>query len=346
MTDLTLTMPLREALSTTGLGTKGWRDLIEAKLVDGARRDESSKSYVITRAHVIRLEEIAAARRVIRGRFTLGKLGFALALRGHRWVPVSLLQSELQREVDNYFGLVRRALQRATGLSPRPGTVTENQVYNGAKKLARRLTKRLPQSRRNTAFSACYLFLALSLKMLYLKRPNPLDHAGTMKELLLHTGSVEHKDKGHVGFSFDEARDLASIFAGTLSKLDQVLTLYSSTNILCTSISRVSDDEFWKAFDAANLVETVVIGAYKELRRMIKLPPLSIRIRRKMFPLLLATLIAYQVNPPQDRRLLDELLQGSGQGLRSITTGLLELVRNFLKLQPLLVAARSKTNVK
>jgi hypothetical protein len=301
---------------------------------------------VISDEQYNRLKLISLARHEIDGRFTLGKLSFVLADRSEQWVPVALLQSELKSRVTGYLGFVRRTLQRELGLSPRIAGVSEQQVYTAAKKLSLRLTKKASHRKRIVAFSACYLFTTLILKMMYLRNPNPLDHAGTMKELLLHTGAVRHRDKGHIGFSFDQASQLANRFASTLSGLWLALSLDNSVNILSASTHRVSDADFWMAIDAADLVERAFLDAYADVRHDLKLPRIANDVREKLRPLILATLIAYRANPPRDHELLDELFRRSDKTFRGLLSGLVLAIRAFLMLQPLLDAVRGKSNGK
>jgi hypothetical protein len=324
---------LRDALRSTGTSAKAWRDLIEAKLLDPAHRNETVKNYVISGEQYHRLKLISLARHEIDGRFTLGKLSFVLADRSQHWVPVVLLQNELRRKVSSYLGFVRRTLQRELGLSPQIAGVSEQQIYTAAKKLSRRLTKKVPQRKQIVAFSACYLFTTLILKMMYLRNPNPLNHAGTMKELLLHTGAVRHRDKGHIGFSFDQASQLANRFASTLSGLWLALSLDDSINILSASMHRVSDTDFRLALNA-------------DIRHDLKLPPIANDVREKVRPLILATLIAYRAKPPRDHELLDELFRCSDKTFRRLLSGFIVAIRVFLKLQPLLDAVRGKSGVK
>src|SRR5580692_2598497 len=262
-------VPLREALHSTETPDKMWRDLLEVGLVQPAYRGDDNV-YVIPRDEFEHLKAIASARKQIEGRLTLGKLAFALVDNRQRWVPVILLQNELKLRVGSFLGLVRRGLQRWLGLSPRIGCVTEQQIYPAAKKLSLRLTKKMPLTKRVVAFSACYLFLTLILKMMYLRKPNPLDHAGTMKQLLVQTGTMEHQDRGHIGFSFDRAAQLASQFASTLSGMWQVLSLDDSINILSTSTHCLNDTDFWRAYDAAGLVERAFFDTYADIRPDLK----------------------------------------------------------------------------
>lgn len=336
---------LRDALRATDTQDKRWRDLLEAGLVQPAYRGERGL-YVVPRDEYENLRAIASASKQIEGRFTLGKLAFALADNNQRWVPVTLLQNELRRQVGNFLGLVRRALQRWIGLSPRIGAVTEPQIYAAAKKLSLRLTKKMPLTKRVVAFSACYLFLTLILKMMYLRKPNPLDHAGTMKQLLIQTGTMEHKDRGHIGFSFGQATQLANQFASTLSGLWEVVSLDDSINILSTSTHRVNGEEFWRAYDAAAVVERAFYDTYADIRPDLKLPQLTQDIKTKLKPYLLATLVAFTANPPRDPTLLDELLSGSDEKLRALLSQLLVAIRTFLKAQQLLDAEKGKSRVK
>jgi hypothetical protein len=338
-------VPLREALHSTKTHDKTWRDLLEVGLVKPAYR-AADNVYVIPREEFEHLKAIASARREIEGRFTLGKLAFALVDNRQRWVPVALLQNELKLRVENFLGLSRRTLQRWLGLSPRIGHVTEQQVYSASKKLSQRLTKKMPAKKRVVAFSACYLFITLILKMMYLPKPNPLDHAGTMKQLLIQTGTMEHKDRGHIGFSFDRAAQLANQFASTLSGLWQVLSLDDSINFLSTSTHRLNDEDFWRAYDAAALLERAFFDTYADIRPDLKLPPLTDDVKAKLKPYILATVVAYTANPPPDRALLDELLSGSDEKLRGVFSLFPVAIRTFLKAQQLLDAEKGKARVK
>jgi hypothetical protein len=338
-------VPLREALHSTKTHEKMWRDLIEVGLMKPAYRGDQN-AYVISLDEFERLKLIEAVRRRIEGRFTLGKLGFVLAESGQRWVPVLLMQNELKRRIQSWLGFVRRALQRHLGLSPRIGHVQEKHIYPAARKLSLRLTKKLPLKRRILAFSACYLFLTLILKMMYLRKPNPLDHAGTMRQLVVQTATMEHKDRGHIGTSFDEAARLANLFASTLRELWLVLSLDDSINILATSTHRVSDEDFWRAYDAVSLVESAFLDTYSDIRDDLKLPALSLDLRKLQRTHFLASLVAFTANPPRDREMLDELLGGSDQRLRAILSQLVTAIRIFLKAQQLLQAERRKANVK
>jgi hypothetical protein len=338
-------VPLSEALRATKTHDKMWRDLLEAGFVKRAYRGQGN-AYVITAAEYERLKAIAATRKQIEGRFTLGKLAMALAADRQRWVPVTLLQNELQRQVSNFLGLARRTLQRSLGLSPRIGYVTEPQIATASTKLSLRLTKKMPLAKRLVAFSAIYIFSAMILKMMYLRKANPLDYAGTIKQLLIQTGTMEHKDRGHIGFSFDRAAQLANQFASTLTSLWQVLTLDDSINILSTSTHRLNDKDFWRAYDAADLVGRAFFDVYADIRPDLRLPLLTDDVRLKLKPYILATLFAYTANPPRDRALLDELLRGSDETLRAILSQLLVAVRTFLKAQQLLNAEKRESRVK
>lgn len=336
---------LSEALRTTKTGPKMWRDLIEAKLMEPARRG-SQNAYVITGEQYERLKSIAWARQRIEGRFTLGKLAFTLADEGHRWVPAALVQKEITARVESYFGATRRAFQRYFGLSPQIDRVTESDIYKATEKFAKKVTKKTPARYKPAAFGACYLFLALFLKMMYLKKVNPLDEARGIKELVLQTGAVEHPTKGHVGFSFDAAMRLATQFAATLTGLSAVLSFNGSVNILFNpkSVGR-SDADFWRAFDAGERASAIIWNHYDDLRRDVKLQQFSLEDRAKLRALPIAVMIAFQARPPRDAEFLNEMLSGSDQKLEDILRKLLEGIRVFMKLQPLLAAVREKKNV-
>lgn len=182
--------------------------------------------------------------------------------------------------------------------------------------------------------------------MMYLRKPNPLDHAGTMKQLLIQTGSMEHKERGHIGFSFDRAAQLANQFAATLSGMWQVLSVDDSINILSTSTHLLNGEDFWRAYDAAGLVGRAFFDTYADIRPDLKLPLLANDVRAKLKPYILATLVAYTANPPPDHALLDELLRGSDEKLREVLTSLPVAIRTFLKAQQLLDAERDKLRAK
>jgi hypothetical protein len=333
-------VPLDHALEQTKTKRKMWRDLVEAKVQDPARR--AGKKYVISGQQYDRLKRIHAIRSRVDGRVTIGKITFELAIDGDRSVPVSLLRKELQKRVDSYLGFVRRTCQRHFGLSPKISHVTESEVYAAAKKFANRLTKRMPLGKRVAAFPACWLFMSMFLRMMYLRKPNPLDHVRGIKELLILTGSIDHPTKGHVGFPFSKAVELARQFAATLSGLWLVFSLDKSVNILYKAPHDGTEDDFWKAFNATENVRAALWGFYGELGRDIKLPSFTALERAKLDPLILATIIAYQTNPPKDAEFLNEILAGSDRKLRGLLSQLLVAVRAFLRLQPLLEPFRRK----
>jgi hypothetical protein len=338
-------VPLREALESTGTPRKMWRDLLEAGLMDPARRG-SQNTWVVTSQQYQRLESVARARKRIDGRFTLGKLAFELADEGCRWVPTELVQKEITIRIDSLFGFWRRWLQRYLGLPPRFDHVIEPEIMEAAKKFALRATRKMPKRYRFTAYDAVYVFLAMSLKMMYLKRSNPLDYARILKELVYHTGAVDHLDKGHIGFSFQEAQQLANQIASSLIGLSTVLSFNKSVNILFTARSKsILDADFWKAFDAGRRVSSVVWEAYDELRQFVKLDQFSEPQRAKIRPLIIGMILAFQAHPPKESGLILELLSGDERTLKQILGQLIEAARHFLTLQPLLATVPRRQHV-
>jgi hypothetical protein len=108
----------------------------------------------------------------------------------------------------------------------------------------------------------------------------------------------------------------------------------------------VNDEDFWRAYNAAGLLEQALIDTYADIRPDLKLPPLPDDGRTKLKPYLVATLVAYTANPPRDRAVLDELLDGSDEKLRQGLSQIPVAIRIFLKAQQLLDAEKGKSRVK
>jgi hypothetical protein len=339
-------VPLQEARRSTRTTVKLWRDLIEVRLMKPARRG-GRNGFVITGDQFDHLKAIASARSQIDGRFTLGKLAFELADGGCRWVPTELVQKEVRGRVDSLLGFWRRWIQRYLGLPPQLHKITEPKIMEAAKKFALRATRKMPKRYRSSAYDAAFVLLAIFLKMMYLRKSNPMEHVRILKELVLQTGAVDLPDKGHIGFSFQGAQQLANQFASTLPGLSAVLTFDKSVNILFKAgLKPIPDDEFWKAFDAGRRADTMFWEAYDDLRQIVKLDRFSDEQRVTLRPLFIGTILALQAHPPKDVGMLEELLSGDDHGFKQLLRNQVEAVRQFLKLQPLLAAAREKKHVK
>ena len=261
-------------------------------------------------------------------------------------MPVSLMQNELGKRVDGFFGGAKRTLQRAAGLSPDVGKATDAAVYAAAKKLSRGLTKSMRMPKRAAAEAASYLVLSILLRMMYLKRSNPMEHSRGLKELILHHMSIDHPLKGPLGFSFTKARDTAVMLSSMLAGAKDLVTLDKSKNLLYrANVRAISDADFWRAYNASTMVKKAFWDGYSEIRRDIPLPDYDAKERARMDALLLSTIVAYQADPWIRGDVFDELLGGSDNQLRKTVRTFVTGIRTFIKLQQLLSRFRGTKNV-
>lgn len=332
-------IPLKRALRRTKTKPKMWRDLLEAGFLTPAYSAGSPRRYVISEDQYERLRLIERARRKIHGRFTLGKLGFELATAGSDFVPVKVLRKESLKRIDGYLGLVKRTAQRYTGLSPKVNSVTDSAVFAAAKRLAKRLTRKLPPLKQVAAYSVCYLVASLVLRVMYVRKASPLQHVHGIKEQIIHYMTADSPDRGHVGLSYEKVREIASMLAGSLDAIRGVIALDRHANTLYVGVQAGDEAAFQRAFSAEDLVNNAMRDFFRDLRQFVKVPQFDDETWEVLRSLCLATLVSFQAEAPRSE-VLQELLSGSDRLLRKALSQLVSGIRDLIRLQPLLESFR------
>jgi|GEM_PF-1793039 len=280
-------LPLADVLASQSLPMEMWDSWVATGLVEPAVRLDDS--LVLDRAHAIRAMLLAGARNVIPGRCTPEILAFALARAGDRGVPPALVKRRLIARLATLFGLARRALRRATGLSRRSAEGGSAEILAAAERISKRVAENVPEEQRDAVADLVRGAVFGILGVIYLGadvRAQSRRFRAVLRMLGAQADPVARLPVRTL------ARN-ATLFADAVVDVRDLLTLEQHASPIFRRLEKMSADRFWTLFDLWPEVSAAVARNWMRLGEVVALPEFLEERQEALDMTLLGTLVLF-----------------------------------------------------